>query len=43
MDFVQNEFVRKPDDESPKLLITAGAGDIDKLVLPIKKVLLNKF
>jgi len=43
MDFVQNEFVRRPDDESRRLLITAGAGDIDKLVLPIKKILLNKF
>ena len=25
-----------------KLLITAGAGDIDQLVEPIKKILLNK-
>ena len=31
-------------EKSPggKLLITAGAGDIDQLVEPIKKILLNK-
>ncbi|MDQ2863117.1 MAG: UDP-N-acetylmuramate--L-alanine ligase [Bacteroidota bacterium] len=43
MDFVQNIFVKIKDHEPAKLLITAGAGDIDKLVQTIKEILLNKF
>ena len=43
IDFVQNDFIKIRDNEPGKLLITAGAGDIDKLVQPIKNILLNKF
>jgi UDP-N-acetylmuramate--alanine ligase len=37
--WIKNEFLKRTDGE--QLLITAGAGDIDTLVEPIKK-LLNK-
>ena len=35
----QTELILKIKSELPELLVTAGAGDIDKLVQPIKKIL----
>lgn len=35
------EVVKIVDDERPELLVTVGAGDIDRLVKPLKKVLTN--
>jgi UDP-N-acetylmuramate--alanine ligase len=42
-DFIQNKFLTEEKYNAPgKLLITAGAGDIDQLVQPIKNILLKK-
>ncbi len=39
---IKDEFTNKNDTNAPgRLLITAGAGDIDKLVDPIKDILLK--
>jgi UDP-N-acetylmuramate--alanine ligase len=37
--WIQNEFSKNSNKESGKILITAGAGDIDALVEPIKEYL----
>ena len=39
MDWIKNEFKQKADKVNGEVLITAGAGDIDSLVGPIKKSL----
>jgi len=39
MEWIKNEFSKKADKENGEVLITAGAGDIDTLVEPIKKAL----
>lgn len=36
-----DEVVKIVDDERPELLVTVGAGDIDRLVKPLKKTLTN--
>jgi len=42
LDIIADEFTNKNEKvDSRKLLITAGAGDIDKLVDPIKNILLK--
>jgi UDP-N-acetylmuramate--alanine ligase len=42
MDIIRNEFTNKNEkNDNDRLLITAGAGDIDKLVDPIKNILLK--
>jgi UDP-N-acetylmuramate--alanine ligase len=40
MNYIDKDYIKQ--DTENKLLITAGAGDIDKLVQPIKNSLLNK-
>ena len=40
MNYIDKDYIKR--DKENKLLITAGAGDIDKLVQPIKNLLLNK-
>ena len=42
MDYLQDDYLKLV-NESPfgEVLVTAGAGDIDKLVEPIKKIILN--
>ncbi len=37
--WIKEEFVKKINEEQENVLITAGAGDIDKLVEPIKEIL----
>jgi UDP-N-acetylmuramate--alanine ligase len=37
--WVKKEFAGRADNESGEVLITAGAGDIDTLVEPIKKII----
>jgi UDP-N-acetylmuramate--alanine ligase len=37
-DWVQKELIKKINNGSANVLITAGAGDIDSLVLPIKEI-----
>lgn len=39
MDWIKNEFIKKADKEFGEVLITAGAGDIDTLVEPIRQTL----
>jgi UDP-N-acetylmuramate--alanine ligase len=39
MDWVKNQYAKNINKESGDLLITAGAGDIDTLVVPIKELL----
>jgi len=39
MDWIKNEFRQKADKVNGEVLITAGAGDIDTLVEPIKESL----
>jgi len=42
LDYLQGDYLKLVDQSSfGEVLITAGAGDIDKLVDPIKKILLN--
>ena len=44
MKYMQEEFLNvAKKNKTGKLLITAGAGDIDQLVKPIEKILLNNF
>lgn len=40
-DWIKNDYVRKINTEYGDILITAGAGDIDTLVYPIREILLN--
>ncbi len=42
MDYLQDDYLKLV-DESPfgEVLVTAGAGDIDKLIEPIKRIILN--
>ena len=43
LEFMKNDFVNnQPHSTSGELLITAGAGDIDQLVQPIKNILLGR-
>jgi UDP-N-acetylmuramate--alanine ligase len=42
IEWIKNEFVRKADAAKGEVLITAGAGDIDTLVEPIRQGLENK-
>ncbi len=39
--YIQERFLKSADQNIDELLITAGAGDIDQLIEPIKKILLN--
>jgi UDP-N-acetylmuramate--alanine ligase len=39
MEWIKNEFIKKTDKEFGEVLITAGAGDIDTLVEPIRQTL----
>ena len=39
MDWIKNEFRQRADKVNGEVLITAGAGDIDTLVEPIKESL----
>ncbi len=39
LSWIKNDFVKKFDKEFGEVLITAGAGDIDTLVEPIKKII----
>src|SRR4029079_8697823 len=39
MNWIKNDYVKKIDMEFGEVLITAGAGDIDMLIEPIKKIL----
>ncbi|MGC4232583.1 MAG: UDP-N-acetylmuramate--L-alanine ligase [Niabella sp.] len=41
LDWVENNFAVNRDKEFGEVLITAGAGDIDKLVAPIKQILIK--
>ena len=41
MNWIQNDFSKNADKEFGELLITAGAGDIDMMVEPIRKILEN--
>jgi UDP-N-acetylmuramate--alanine ligase len=41
MNWIQNDFSKNADKEFGELLITAGAGDIDMMVEPIKNILSN--
>lgn len=44
MKYVEKEFLKPGEkNKTGKLLITAGAGDVDQLVKPIEKILLNNF
>ena len=38
-DWIKNVYVKKLNKEFGQVLITAGAGDIDTLVGPIKKII----
>ena len=38
----KQELLNHLDNDAPKVLLTMGAGDIDQLVEPIKKHLLNQ-
>ncbi len=40
--YLQNEYIRELDTEAGALLITAGAGDIDTMVEPIKLIIEKK-
>lgn len=43
IEFIQHDYINKIDKSKPgKILITAGAGDIDKMVQTINNILLNK-
>jgi UDP-N-acetylmuramate--alanine ligase len=39
MNWIQNDLAKNADKEFGELVITAGAGDIDMMVEPIKKIL----
>ena len=39
MNWIKNDYSKNIDEEFGEILITAGAGDIDMLVEPIKKIL----
>lgn len=39
LEWIKNDFVKKIDTEFGEVLITAGAGDIDMMVEPIKEIL----
>jgi UDP-N-acetylmuramate--alanine ligase len=39
MQWIEKEFAEKLNKEFGEILITAGAGDIDMMVEPIKKLL----
>jgi UDP-N-acetylmuramate--alanine ligase len=42
LNYLQNDYLKLIKESSfGEVLITAGAGDIDKLVEPIKKIILN--
>jgi UDP-N-acetylmuramate--alanine ligase len=41
MNWIQNDYSKQADKEFGELFITAGAGDIDMMVEPIKKILGN--
>jgi UDP-N-acetylmuramate--alanine ligase len=39
LDWIKNDYKKEINDEFGNLLITAGAGDIDTLLMPIKDLL----
>jgi UDP-N-acetylmuramate--alanine ligase len=39
MDWIKNDYAKSVNKEFGEVLITAGAGDIDMLVEPIKNIL----
>jgi len=41
MNWIRNDFAKHADKEFGELLITAGAGDIDLMVEPIKQIAQN--
>jgi len=42
INWIRNDYIKNVNKESGRVLITAGAGDIDTLVGPIKKILTEK-